>query len=190
MQAALNLSISNQPPVVAAGVMAESTFCLAPTGDSKGFTARMYYALMHGCIPVRLDSWVKRRLPLERLVFPFSSLLNWSRLVVNYDTFASERLLRNGSLLLAQLRDMPPAELHDRLQAVHEAAQWLSYDRPIGGQDAPGALLLELHRLAARLNDPAGMAAILRKQADGEQAACRVASARGRPCQNATDDWV
>ena len=179
--------------------MAESHFCLAPTGDSKGFTARFYYALMHGCIPVRLDAWYNRRLPLEGLALPFASLLNWSRLFVNYDSGSSARLVRNGTLLLTQLRDMPAGELQDRIEAVHEAAHWLSYDRPAatGGQDAPSALLLELQQRAARLKDPAAVAALVRRQAEGERAACEIAIKRGSQrgitecqggSQNVTDD--
>lgn len=31
-----------------------STFCLCPTGDAKGLTARFYHSIVHGCIPVRV----------------------------------------------------------------------------------------------------------------------------------------
>ena len=33
-----------------------TTFCVAPTGDSDGFTQRFYYILAAGCIPVGLDT--------------------------------------------------------------------------------------------------------------------------------------
>jgi hypothetical protein len=32
-----------------------SVFCICPTGDSKGLSARFYFAIVHGCIPVRVD---------------------------------------------------------------------------------------------------------------------------------------
>jgi len=34
-----------------------SDFCLCPTGDAKGHTARLYHSIVHGCIPVRVDGW-------------------------------------------------------------------------------------------------------------------------------------
>ena len=34
-----------------------ATFCLCPTGDSKGHTARLFHAIVHGCIPIRVDGW-------------------------------------------------------------------------------------------------------------------------------------
>ena len=34
-----------------------SVFCLCPTGDTKGLTARFYFSILHGCIPVRVDGW-------------------------------------------------------------------------------------------------------------------------------------
>ena len=36
--------------------MRGTTFCVAPTGDSDGFTQRFYYILAAGCIPVRVDT--------------------------------------------------------------------------------------------------------------------------------------
>jgi len=36
--------------------MRGTTFCVAPTGDSDGFTQRFYYILAAGCIPVGLDT--------------------------------------------------------------------------------------------------------------------------------------
>ena len=36
--------------------MRGTTFCVAPTGDSDGFTQRFYYILAAGCIPVGVDT--------------------------------------------------------------------------------------------------------------------------------------
>ena len=33
--------------------MQRTTFCVAPTGDSDGFTQRFYYIVAAGCIPVQ-----------------------------------------------------------------------------------------------------------------------------------------
>lgn len=166
LQAALNLSSSNQPPAIAAQVAAESTFCLAPTGDSKGFTARLFYALLHGCIPVRVDAFEKRSVSLNfsQVNFPFRSVLDWSRLIINE---GANGLLRNASGFLRRLRDMPAHEVADRLAYIRNTSRFLSYDLEhpqFPGEDAPGALIRELERRVAQLDDPAFVAALEEQQ--------------------------
>jgi hypothetical protein len=45
------------PPAEAQRLALESDFCFCPTGDAKGFTARFYFSLLLGCLPVRVDGW-------------------------------------------------------------------------------------------------------------------------------------
>ena len=54
-----SLSQENAMPLSARDTMERmrsTTFCVAPTGDSDGFTQRFYYILAAGCIPVGLDT--------------------------------------------------------------------------------------------------------------------------------------
>ena len=54
-----SLSQENAMPLSALDTMERmrgTTFCVAPTGDSDGFTQRFYYILAAGCIPVGLDT--------------------------------------------------------------------------------------------------------------------------------------
>ena len=37
--------------------MRKSVFCIAPSGDSASYCTRLYFALLSGCIPVRIDSY-------------------------------------------------------------------------------------------------------------------------------------
>ncbi len=37
--------------------MQQSVFCIAPAGDSASFCTRLYFALLSGCIPVRVDTY-------------------------------------------------------------------------------------------------------------------------------------
>ena len=50
------------PPAEAQRLSLESDFCFCPTGDAKGFTARLYFSLLLGCLPVRVDGWQPYRL--------------------------------------------------------------------------------------------------------------------------------
>ena len=45
--------------------MRGTTFCVAPTGDSDGFTQRFYYILAAGCIPVRVRVRVRVRVEAD-----------------------------------------------------------------------------------------------------------------------------
>ena len=61
--------------------MADSTFCIAPTGDSDGFTQRFYYIIAAGCIPVRVDTYYPT-LSFGRVAWPFKQTIQWHRAVV------------------------------------------------------------------------------------------------------------
>jgi hypothetical protein len=90
-------NIRKQLNVAAAVRMALNTkFILAPTGDAKGFTARFYFALLHGATPVFIDLW-ERNLRFDQLRLPFMSQLNWSKLMIFIPKEPDAQLL-NASL--------------------------------------------------------------------------------------------
>ena len=68
-------------PLEAARRASDSRFCLCPTGDSTGFTARLYFSLVHGCTPVWIDGW-QRNIGWDDLALPFKKSIDWRRLVV------------------------------------------------------------------------------------------------------------
>ena len=64
MPSLCSLSQENAMPLSALDTMERmrgTTFCVAPTGDSDGFTQRFYYILAAGCIPVRVRIRVRVR---------------------------------------------------------------------------------------------------------------------------------
>jgi len=149
----LNVSLTNLPPREAAMQMMESVFCLAPTGDSKGFTARFYYALLHDCLPVRVDGWTKRRVTAigRDVAWPFPSLVNWSRLVVDFDGKGALNTSTTHGLL-PMLLSISQSEVRQRLRYLRSISHWFLYDEPrYVGRDAPAALIHELE-LRARTN--------------------------------------
>jgi hypothetical protein len=97
----------------------ESSFCLCPTGDSKGFTSRFFFSIAHDCIPVRVDGW-QRELPFAAIAYPFAHLVDWRKVVVNVP-------LDDAHGLLEWLRDMPANELRERRLALRHAAPMLLY---------------------------------------------------------------
>ena len=117
--AALRLHDELIPVRTAAAEALRSTFCLAPTGDSKGFTARFYFSVLHGCIPVRHDGF-HRRMTREQTAYPFPHLIEWERIVVAAPT--------DPLKLLERLRSMPAADVASRLAYMRQVAHWLSYD--------------------------------------------------------------
>jgi len=130
-------------PGDAGQLAASSIFCLVPTGDNKGFTARFYFVLLSGCIPVRIDCW-DRRLGFHETAFPFPSLINWSKLVVSASMREGKRAARESQRLFARLLSMRPSELLARRQYLAEVAHWLTYDQRDARHDATAALLHEL----------------------------------------------
>ena len=132
-------------PREAAEAALSSCFCLCPTGDSKGFTARFYFAIAHRCIPVRYDGFHRRLLPPPRpasssrsdsppgtnaehaaaserhhTAYPFSHRIDWSRVVYEAPDHS------NGTLLDALL-SVPHAEVEARLDYLRHVAPMLMY---------------------------------------------------------------
>lgn len=132
-------------PPGAAKLASRSTFCVCPTGDSKGFTARLYFALLHGCVPIRIDGWRRNRTTSGPPEWPFRSSLNWSLLALDVP-------LRETPTLVERLVTMPPGELERRQAYLRRVAHRLLFDSPEHAHhDAPATLLHELHvRLLGR----------------------------------------
>ena len=134
----LLVSSKMMEPEEAALVALNSTFCVCPTGDSKGFTARFYFVMMHGCVPVRLDGW-RRNVTRAPPTYPFPTLIEWSKIVID---MALEKLEPQG--LLARLLQMAPQEIAERQRHLRHALQWLTYDLKNHSHrhhDAPAALI-------------------------------------------------
>ena len=155
------ISHSMLNPAEAADVARASTFCVCATGDAKGFTARFYFSLAAGCLPVFVDCWT-RNLTLAELALPYPSLLNWSALVVvppnsvGVPTGVGVR----GADVLRLVREMPEAEVARRQRYLHSVAHWLAYDLEPSSEhprhdrrDAPAALIRELELRFARIRD-------------------------------------
>lgn len=130
------------PVRTAAAASISSVFCLCPTGDSKGFTARFYFSIAHRCIPVRVDGF-RRGLTAAETAYPFPSLIDWSRIVVN--ATVDEAL---SGALLQRLASMPQREVSERLAYMQRCAPWLVWGRNASGsgheRDAAGAAIHEL----------------------------------------------
>ena len=144
----LNLTEQMLNPRDAAILASASTFCLCPTGDSKGFTARFYFSLLHGCLPVRVDGWERdpRRAPPA---YPFPELLDWSRLVLDIP-------LGQVPSLLPRLATMSTDEIESRQRYLRRVAHYFLYDfHAHRHHDAPAALTMTLEmRLGLRSSPP------------------------------------
>ena len=133
-------------PAEAAQIALSSTFCLCPTGDSKGFTARFYFALLHGCLPVRVDGY-RRDERVAPPAYPFPLLINWSKIVVDVPP-------KDASTRLAELLQMPSREIEERQSYLRHVAHFLVYDsREHAHHDAPAALI---HALETKVLPPRG----------------------------------
>ena len=146
------------PPAEAQRLALESDFCFCPTGDAKGFTARLYFSLLLGCLPVRVDGWEPHwepgRLHSGQLkmntTWPFQHLVDWRRLVVEVPWHG--RSLRSRYALLRTLLSMPRAEVLARRRYLRSVVHWLGYrelaDGEAGGdgmaRDAADAAVAEL----------------------------------------------
>jgi hypothetical protein len=146
------------PPAEAQRLALESDFCFCPTGDAKGFTARFYFSLLLGCLPVRVDGWEPHwepgRLHSGQLkmntTWPFQHLVDWRRLVVEVPWHG--RSLRSRYALLRTLLSMPRAEVLARRRYLRSVVHWLGYrelaDGEAGGdgmaRDAADAAVAEL----------------------------------------------
>ena len=116
----LLLTSRMQGPHRAAQVALSSTFCLCPTGDSKGFTARFYFSLLHGCIAIRVDGY-RRDATIAAPTYPFPQLIDWSRLII--DMRPDE-----APTLLPRLLAMSEREIEKRQSYLQHVAHWLLFD--------------------------------------------------------------
>ena len=130
-------------PQEAADIAISSVFCVCPTGDSKGFTARFYFVLLHGCIPIRVDGW-SRNTTLAPSAFPFPNLINWSKIVIDVPP-------AEIASLMPQILAMPANEIEDKQRYLRSVAHWFLFDDEVnhGHDDAPAALI---HTLEQRLS--------------------------------------
>lgn len=129
-----------------------ATFCLAPVGDSNGFCGRFYAALLHGCIPVRIDAY--RRVPADREAdpaYPFPSLIDWNSIVININTTESEGNVFDT--LVPRLLALEPRARKAR-SYLHKVRHLLAYDlaRQVrSARDEPDAASAALYEVAAKL---------------------------------------
>jgi hypothetical protein len=138
--ARLLLSNRMMGPKEAADAALNSTFCLCPTGDSKGFTARFYFVLLHGCIPIRVDGY-SRNTTTAPPTYPFPKLIDWSRLVIDVPP-------SQANMLLPRLLAMPQREIEERQSYLRHTAHWLLFDNEEHAHhDASAALI---HQIQAR----------------------------------------
>mmetsp|Transcript_70084 Transcript_70084/g.116388 ORF Transcript_70084/g.116388 Transcript_70084/m.116388 type:complete len:458 (-) Transcript_70084:169-1542(-) len=143
---------SMQTVETAARYSLRSTFCLCPSGDSKGLTARFYFSVFHNCIPVRLDLWV-RGMAFDDLALPFGHLIDWRKVMIDWP-------MKNPSRargLLEFLAAMPQREIDARQRYIQKITHWLHFDiedvhKENGRLDAVSAVIseLELRLLALR----------------------------------------
>uniref|UniRef100_A0A7S3AZB1 Exostosin GT47 domain-containing protein n=1 Tax=Haptolina ericina TaxID=156174 RepID=A0A7S3AZB1_9EUKA len=85
--------------------MGKTVFCVAPTGDSDGFTQRFYYILAAGCIPVRVDTYYSA-FSFGRVAWPFKQTIDWRRATI---LLPPDRLKRDG--LLPTLRNVSASRI-------------------------------------------------------------------------------
>ena len=133
-------------PLSAAETMArmrDTTFCVAPTGDSDGFTQRFYYILAAGCIPVRVDTYYSNY-SFGRVAWPFKQTVQWHKAAV---LLPPDRLRSDG--LIPTLRNISAARIASMQRYIREvAAPHTAFDYRGSRPDAFSAFLDELLHLA------------------------------------------
>ena len=106
-------------PREAAEAALASTFTCALRETRRGFTARLWFSIAHGCIPVRYDGF-HRNLTSNQTAYPFADRVDWSRMVVKAPDTA------NGTLL-DMLLEMPQATVESRLRYLRRVRSMLMY---------------------------------------------------------------
>ena len=125
--------------------MRRAKFCMAPTGDSDGFTARLYSILISACIPVRVDTYYPNH-RYRDVAWPFKKTLDWRRAVV---LVTPSQLRRVG--IVQTLRAISTTRSRQMRRYIKNVVQpTLLYDPSGGGPDAFSAFLKELIHLAHR----------------------------------------
>lgn len=133
-------------PRAAAIASMKSRFCLCPSGDIEtSFTARLYFSVIHECIPIVIDLWGYVGEDSRKLALPFPLSIDWQRFVI----------LRSGTGrahdVVREIVAMPEAELEARRAYMRSIAAWLVYDGLAGDMGAEAALVRELEgRVRAR----------------------------------------
>jgi len=144
-------------PPAAAALALNATFCLCPTGDARGFTARFYFSLALGCIPVRLDGW-NRTAPVT---FPYADRIAWDKIVVHVPTTA-----HGIHTLLARLADMSAAEIVDRRRELRRVAGMLTYSEldPLESTHVKSSQVGSIQVTSSHLVEDAATAAVAELQ--------------------------
>jgi hypothetical protein len=131
----------------------QAAFCAVPGGDNPGLTQRFYFALIHGCLPVVIDPY--ERTPADERpgpTYPFASLIDWTRLVIEVPptAMAFEAL---PNLLLQRESDAERARAY--LATVWHFLLYDSHDADgrLKKPDAPSAVL---HALTQRFSEAHG----------------------------------
>jgi hypothetical protein len=136
----------NAMPLSAADTMArmrDTTFCVAPTGDSDGFTQRFYYILAAGCIPVRVDTYYAN-FSFGRVAWPFKQTINWRKAAV---LLPPHRLRRDG--LIPTLLNISATRIAAMQRYIREVARPATlFDYRGRRPDAFSAFLDELLHLS------------------------------------------
>ncbi|KAL1508275.1 hypothetical protein AB1Y20_004390 [Prymnesium parvum] len=123
--------------------MRRSVFCVAPTGDSDGFTQRFYYILAAGCIPVRVDTYYSD-FSFGRVAWPFKQTIEWRRAAL---LVPPPRLRRDG--LLPILRNVSSARVRSMQKYIASVVRpSVLFDYRGTAPDAYSAFLDELLHLA------------------------------------------
>ena len=142
-----------------AGAMEEyrrAVFCVAPVGDSDGFTTRFYHILAAGCIPVRVDTYYPEQ-TFEGVAWPFKQSIEWERATI----LVPPRRLRAVGLL-PTLANVSAARVADMQQYIRKVVRpRVLYDYRGNAPDAFSAFLTELlhlkHEKLKHLDRDAGL---------------------------------
>lgn len=112
--------------------MHKSKFCITPAGDSSSFCTRFYFALLSGCIPVRIDTY--NSYDSYPYVGESESLRD---LVVN----VSPREMKTHGLIniLNNVTDV-----HDKINRIQNIRQYLLYDPSDLQEDAFTMIIKQL----------------------------------------------
>lgn len=97
-------------------MMQQSKFCIAPAGDSASFCARFYFALLSGCIPVRIDTYGSND------SYPYvGKEESLDQLVINV---SPRQLISHG--LINILKNV--SDVEDRLARISRIRNYLKFD--------------------------------------------------------------
>ena len=98
----------------ATAFMRRAAFCLAPAGDTPSLTQRFPAAILSGCVPVRVDPYVRSPSAAEELL-PFHRQIDWTGRYASLalaDVPRAEHILRR----LAPARVVPSASFRARMK--------------------------------------------------------------------------